>query len=195
MKSICVFAGSASGLRQVYSQSAEALGSEIAKRNLSMIYGGGSRGLMGITADSALAGGASVTGVITEKLHDIEVGHTNLTSLEIVSTMHERKARMAELSDAVISLPGGVGTWEFYEALAWNQLGIYSKPIVLFNIEGYYQELYDFTKRSVEEGFLPKSSLEEFFISDSLEDIFNFINAFDIKDTEDWFKRLDRKEK
>ena len=102
---------------------------------------------MGIAADSALEGGASVTGVITEKLHDIEVGHTNLTSLEIVSTMHERKARMAELSDAVISLPGGVGTWEeFYEALAWNQLGIYSKPIVLFNVDGYYQELYDFTK-------------------------------------------------
>ena len=164
MKSICVFAGSASGLKQVYSDSAEALGSEIAKRNLSMVYGGGSRGLMGITADSALEGGASVTGVITEKLHDIEVGHTNLTSLEVVSTMHERKARMAELSDAVISLPGGVGTWEeFYEALAWNQLGIYSKPIVLFNVEGYYQELYDFTKRSVDEGFLPKSSLRRIF--------------------------------
>ena len=196
MKTICVFAGSASGLRQVYSTSAAALGSEIAKRNLSMVYGGGSRGLMGITADSALEGGASVTGVITEKLHDIEVGHTNLTSLEIVSSMHERKARMAELSDAVISLPGGVGTWEeFYEALAWNQLGIYSKPIVLFNVDGYYQELYDFTKHSVDEGFLPKSSLDEFFISDSLEDIFNFINSFELRDTKDWFKRLDRKEK
>ena len=196
MKSICVFAGSASGLKQVYSRSAEALGGEIAKRSLSMVYGGGSRGLMGIAADSALEGGASVTGVITEKLHDIEVGHTNLTSLEIVYTMHERKARMAELSDAVISLPGGVGTWEeFYEALAWNQLGIYSKPIVLFNVDGYYQELYDFTKRSVDEGFLPKSSLDEFFISDSLEDIFNFINSFELRDTKDWFTRLDRKEK
>jgi hypothetical protein len=144
-------------LKQVYSDSAEALGSEIAKRNLSMVYGGGSRGLMGITADSALEGGASVTGVITEKLHDIEVGHTNLTSLEVVSTMHERKARMAELSDAVISLPGGVGTWEeFYEALAWNQLGIYSKPIVLFNVEGYYQELYDLQNDQLTKVFFQK---------------------------------------
>ena len=142
MKSICVFAGSAKGVRESYSKNAKDLGLEIAKRKFSMVYGGGSKGLMGIVADAALEGGAKVTGVITERLHDVEVGHNNLTSLEIVPSMHDRKARMAELSDAIISLPGGVGTWEeFFEALAWNQLGIYSKPIILFDVEGYYLSL------------------------------------------------------
>ena len=193
MKSICVFAGSANGSNEIYSLRAKDLGLEIAKRDLSMVYGGGSKGLMGVVADAALSGGASVTGVITEKLHDIEVGHNSLTSLEIVKTMHERKSRMAQLSDAIISLPGGVGTWEeFFEALAWNQLGIYSKPIVLFDVDGYYSKLFEFTEFSVQAGFLPKSTHDEFFISDSLEEIFDFINTFKKSDTKDWYKRLGR---
>ena len=193
MKSICVFAGSAQGSKDSYSRSAKDLGLEIAKRNFSMVYGGGSKGLMGIVADAVLEGGSSVTGIITEKLHDVEVGHENLTSLEVVSTMHERKARMAELSDAIISLPGGVGTWEeFFEALAWNQLGIYSKPIILYNVEDYYSKLFEFTEYSVQEGFLPHTTHEELFISESLEEIFEFIESFKVRDTEDWFKRLGR---
>ena len=193
MKSICVFAGSEKGMRESYSKSAKDLGLEIADREFSMVYGGGSKGLMGIVADAALEGGAIVTGVITEKLHDVEVGHNNLTSLEIVPSMHERKARMAELTDAIISLPGGVGTWEeFFEALAWNQLGIYSKPIILFNVDGYYTKLLEFTQFSVEQGFLPKTTQEELFISDSLDEIFKFINSFHEKNTDDWFKRLGR---
>ena len=158
-----------------------------------MVYGGGSNGLMGIVADAVLEGGSSVTGIITEKLHDVEVGHDNLTSLEIVSSMHERKSRMAELSDAIISLPGGVGTWEeFFEALAWNQLGIYSKPIVLYNVDDYYSKLFEFTEFSVREGFLPQTTHEELFMSDSLEEIFEFIESFTIRDTKDWFNRLGR---
>ena len=193
MKSICVFAGSAKGMKESYSIRAKELGLEIAKRNYSMVYGGGSKGLMGVVADAALEGGAEVTGIITEKLHDVEVGHTNLSSLEIVPSMHERKSRMAQLSDAIISLPGGVGTWEeFFEALAWNQLGIYSKPIVLFDVEGYYSKLFEFTEFSVQEGFLPETTLEEFFISDSAEEIFQFIESFKKRDTQDWFKRLGR---
>ena len=193
MKSICVFAGSANGSKTVYAENAKDLGCEIAKRNLSMVYGGGSKGLMGVVADAALDGGASVTGIITEKLHDIEVGHKGLTNLEIVPTMHERKSRMAELSDAIISLPGGVGTWEeFYEALAWNQLGIYSKPIALFDVEGYYSKLFEFTEFSVEQGFLPQTTFDEIFLSDSLDKIFEFINTFEKRNTEDWFKRLGR---
>jgi len=193
MKSICVFAGSAKGMKESYSTRAKELGLEIAKRNYSMVYGGGSKGLMGVVADAALEGGAEVTGIITEKLHDVEVGHTNLSSLEIVPSMHERKSRMAQLSDAIISLPGGVGTWEeFFEALAWNQLGIYSKPIVLFDVEGYYSKLFEFTEFSVQEGFLPETTLEEFFISDSAEDIFQFIESFKKRDNQDWFKRLGR---
>ena len=193
MKSICVFAGSAQGTKASYSKSAIDLGQEIAKRSYTMVYGGGSKGLMGVVADAVLEGGSSVTGVITEKLHDVEVGHKNLTSLEIVSSMHERKSRMAELSDAIISLPGGVGTWEeFFEALAWNQLGIYSKPIVLYNIDDYYSKLFEFTQFSVQEGFLPETTHEELFISKSLEEIFEFIESFQIRDTEDWFNRLGR---
>ena len=194
MERICVFAGSASGSKSSYSESAQLLGAEIARRNFSMVYGGGSNGLMGEVANSALSGGASVTGIITEKLDKVEVGHKGLTRLEVVPTMHDRKSRMAELSDAVISLPGGVGTWEeFFEVLAWNQLGIYSKPIALFNVDGYYTELFEFTKYSVAEGFLPRSTHEEFFLSDSLDEIFNFIISFKKRDTEDWFNRLDRK--
>ncbi|MEK9903200.1 MAG: TIGR00730 family Rossman fold protein [Gammaproteobacteria bacterium] len=193
MKSICVFAGSAQGTKASYSKSAIDLGQEIAKRSYTMVYGGGSKGLMGVVADAVLEGGSSVTGVITEKLHDVEVGHKNLTSLEIVSSMHERKSRMAELSDAIISLPGGVGTWEeFFEALAWNQLGIYSKPIVLYNVDDYYSKLFEFTQFSVQEGFLPETTHEELFISKSLEEIFEFIESFQIRDTEDWFNRLGR---
>lgn len=193
MKTICVFAGSAKGSKDSYSINAEKLGFEIAKKNYSMVYGGGNNGLMGKVADAALKKGAKVTGIITQKLNDIEVGHENLTSLEIFPTMHQRKARMAEMSDAIISLPGGVGTWEeFFEAMAWNQLGIHSKPIILFDVEGYYSRLIDFMNFSLKEGFLPESSLDEILISDSLSEIFDFIDSFRKKDTQDWFNRLDR---
>ena len=193
MKSICVYAGSASGNKTKYTESAKQLGYAIADKKFSMVYGGGSNGLMGVAADAALSKDAKVTGIITQQLNSIEVGHKGLTKLEIVSSMHERKARMAELSDAIISLPGGVGTWEeLFEALAWNQLGLYSKPIILFNVDGYYSSLYQFSKDAVEEGFLPKSTFEELFISEDLEDIFNFISSFKKKDGRDWYKRLER---
>ena len=193
MKSICVYAGSASGNKIEFTEKAMELGHTIADKGCSMVYGGGSNGLMGITADAALSKGAKVTGVITEQLDAIEVGHKGLTNLEIVSSMHKRKARMAELSDAIISLPGGVGTWEeLFEALAWNQLGFYSKPIILFNVDGYYSSLYKFSKEAVKEGFLPKSTFEELFISEDLEVIFNFISNFKKKDGKDWYKRLER---
>ena len=193
MKSICVYAGSASGNKKEYTEKAIELGQRIAKEGCSMIYGGGSNGLMGVTADAALSQGAKVTGIITEQLNAIEVGHKGLTKLEIVSSMHERKARMAELSDAIISLPGGVGTWEeLFEALAWNQLGFYSKPIILFNVDGYYSSLYQFSKESVTQGFLPNSTFQELFISEDLTEIFDFISNFKKKDGKDWYKRLER---
>ena len=193
MKSICVYAGSAIGANPEYTNQAMNLGHMIAEKNFSMVYGGGTNGLMGVTANAALSRGVAVTGIITEQLNEIEVGHKGLTKLEIVPSMHKRKARMAELSDAIISLPGGVGTWEeLFEALAWNQLGLYSKPIVLFNVEGYYSSLYEFSKEAVKDGFLPQSTFEEFYISDDLEDIFNFISNFKKKDGKDWYKRLER---
>ena len=179
MKSICVYAGSAAGTKEVFTNKAIELGNAIANYNYSMVYGGGSNGLMGVVANAALSNGAEVTGIITEQLDEIEVGHKGLTKLEVVSSMHKRKARMAELSDAIISLPGGVGTWEeLFEALAWNQLGFYSKPIVLFNVDEYYSPLYQFSEDAVKNGFLPKSTFEELFISEDLKEIFDFISSF-----------------
>ena len=193
MKSICVYAGSALGNNSEFTNKAIELGHAIADRSFSMVYGGGSKGLMGVTADAALSKDAEVTGIITKQLDAIEVGHKGLTKLEIVSSMHERKARMAEISDAIISLPGGVGTWEeLFEALAWNQLGFYSKPIILFNVSGYYESLYQFSKDAVEKGFLPNSTFEELFISDDLDEIFDYISNFEKKDSKDWYKRLER---
>ena len=193
MKSICVYAGSAAGTKEVFTNKAIELGNAIANYNYSMVYGGGSNGLMGVVANAALSNGAEVTGIITEQLDEIEVGHKGLTKLEVVSSMHKRKARMAELSDAIISLPGGVGTWEeLFEALAWNQLGFYSKPIVLFNVDEYYSPLYQFSEDAVKNGFLPKSTFEELFISEDLKEIFDFISRFKKKDGKDWYKRLER---
>tara|TARA_B100001029_G_scaffold34740_1_gene26425 strand:- start:556 stop:1137 length:582 start_codon:yes stop_codon:yes gene_type:complete len=193
MKSICVYAGSAAGTKEVFTNKAIELGNAIANYNYSMVYGGGSNGLMGVAANAALSNGAEVTGIITEQLDEIEVGHKGLTKLEVVSSMHKRKARMAELSDAIISLPGGVGTWEeLFEALAWNQLGFYSKPIVLFNVDEYYSPLYQFSEDAVKNGFLPKSTFEELFISEDLKEIFDFISNFKKKDGKDWYKRLER---
>ena len=193
MKSICVYAGSAAGTKEVFTNKAIELGNAIANYNYSMVYGGGSNGLMGVVANAALSNGAEVTGIITEQLDEIEVGHKGLTKLEVVSSMHKRKARMAELSDAIISLPGGVGTWEeLFEALAWNQLGFYSKPIVLFNVDEYYSPLYQFSEDAVKNGFLPKSTFEELFISEDLNEIFDFVSSFKKKDGKDWYKRLER---
>ena len=140
MKSVCVFAGSSLGRNNSYKETAVELGQALFQNGYSMIYGGGSVGLMGVIADSVLNSGGKVTGVITRKLKDVEVGHKDLTKLIVVDSMHERKLKMADLSDAIISLPGGVGTWEeFFEALAWNQLGIHSKPIILLNVDNYYK--------------------------------------------------------
>ena len=131
MKSVCIFAGANKGTNKAYSEIAHSLGRELVKNNLSMVYGGGSVGLMNEIANEVLKNEGEVTGVITQRLKDVEVAHKSLTKLFIVDSMHERKAKMAEISDAIISLPGGVGTWEeFFEALAWNQLGIHSKPII-----------------------------------------------------------------
>tara|TARA_Y100000590_G_scaffold135418_1_gene154896 strand:- start:13554 stop:14135 length:582 start_codon:yes stop_codon:yes gene_type:complete len=191
MKSVCIFAGANKGTNKAYSEIAHSLGRELVKNNLSMVYGGGSVGLMNEIANEVLKNEGEVTGVITQRLKDVEVAHKSLTKLFIVDSMHERKAKMAEISDAIISLPGGVGTWEeFFEALAWNQLGIHSKPIILLNVEGYYDELYAFTKKACHEGFLPQSTLDDFYLTNSVKDSLSIINTFTPKDKSLWYKRL-----
>ncbi|MFA6044137.1 MAG: TIGR00730 family Rossman fold protein [Phycisphaerales bacterium] len=152
---ICVFCGASHGGRPEYTMAAFALGRAIAARGMTLVYGGGRAGLMGAVADAALAAGGKAIGVITTLLKDRELGHTGLTELTIVETMHERKQMMADLADAFIALPGGLGTLdEVFEILAWAQLGIHSKPVGLLNTLGYYEPLMAFLDQADREKFL-----------------------------------------
>jgi uncharacterized protein (TIGR00730 family) len=155
MKWVCVFCGSSKGLRPAYKEAARKMGEALAQRGIGLVYGGGNVGLMGVVADAALTAGGEVIGVIPEVLVAKEIAHTSLTELRVVHSMHERKALMAELSDAFIALPGGVGTLEeFCEVLTWAQLGLHQKPCGLLNIEGYYDCLTAFFDRAVAEEFI-----------------------------------------
>ena len=153
MKRIAVYCGSNKGVRPEYAAAAEQLGTLLARENIELVYGGGMVGLMGIVADAVLKNGGHVIGVIPEKLVIKEVVHEKLPDLRVVKTMHERKALMAELADAFIALPGGYGTFEeFFEVLAWSQLGWHTKPFGLLNIAGFYDRLTDFLDHSAGEG-------------------------------------------
>jgi uncharacterized protein (TIGR00730 family) len=152
---ICVFCGSSPGVRPSYARAARDLGGLLARRGIGLVYGGGSEGLMGAVADAALAAGGEVIGVIPRSLVDRELAHARLTQLHVVRSMHERKALMAELSDAFVTLPGGFGTLdETCEMLTWTQLGIQSKPCGILDVEGYFAPLFAFLDSAVEEGFL-----------------------------------------
>jgi uncharacterized protein (TIGR00730 family) len=155
MAAICVFCGSSSGSDPVFADTARLLGSALAAGGHRLVYGGGHVGLMGVVADAALADGAAVTGVMTEQLVAAEVAHLGLTELEVTSSMHARKARMAELSDAVIVLPGGFGTLdETFEMITWNQLALVAVPVVFLDVGGYFSSLFDFIDGSVSAGFV-----------------------------------------
>ncbi len=152
---VAVYCGSANGSRPVFRAEALALGEAIAAAGFGLVYGGANVGLMGAVADAALAGGAEVIGVLPDVLAGKEIAHTGLTALELVPTMHERKARMAELADAFLVLPGGFGTLdELMEAVTWAQLGMHAKPCILINTEGYWNGMLEFLDTAVEAGFL-----------------------------------------
>lgn len=152
---VCVFCGSAAGARPAYATAARALGSLIAARGLGLVYGGASVGLMGLVADAVLAAGGEVVGVIPAALEARELAHAGVSRLEVVASMHERKARMSELADAFVALPGGMGTLEeLAEMLTWAQLGIHSKPCGVLDVDGYWQPLIAFFDHAVQERFL-----------------------------------------
>lgn len=152
---ICVFCGSNLGIHPVYRTAAGQLASLLVQRGIQLVYGGGNIGLMGVLADTVLAEGGTVIGVIPESLMAREVGHRGLTELRVVSSMHERKALMSDLSDAFVALPGGFGTFEeFCEIVTWSQLGIHHKPCGLLNVNGYYDALLRLFDHAVREGFL-----------------------------------------
>src|SRR6478672_1442210 len=154
LSSICVFCGSSAGARPEYAEAAAAFGRLLAEQTIRLVYGAGNVGLMGVLADAALAAGGSVIGVIPQMLVDRELAHPG-TDLRIVTSMHERKALMAELADAFVALPGGLGTYEeLCEVLTWGQLGIHAKPVACLNIAGYFDPLERMLDHAVEEGFL-----------------------------------------
>jgi hypothetical protein len=155
MKSICVYCGSASQASRKYILAAHAMGETLARRGLTLIYGGGRTGLMGALADSVLAGGGQAIGVITEGMNTPELAHIHLTRLEVTATIHQRKARMYALADGNLALPGGYGTFdELFETLTWAQIGEHQKPVGLLNVAGYYDPLLEMLDRAVAEKFL-----------------------------------------
>ncbi len=155
MNSLCVFCGSNPGASPAYGEAAARLGRTLAGRGLTLVYGGGRVGLMGVAADAALAAGGKVTGVIPEALATRELAHGGLSDLQVVGSMHERKARMSELSDGFIALPGGIGTLEeWFEVWTWSQLGFQPKPCALLNVAGYYDHLLAFLDHMTAERFL-----------------------------------------
>ncbi|MBV4489659.1 TIGR00730 family Rossman fold protein [Pseudomonas oryzicola] len=155
VRSVCVFCGASIGANPAYREAAVALGQAIARRGLTLVYGGGAVGLMGTVADAAMAAGGEVIGVIPESLMNAEIGHKGLSRLEVVDGMHARKARMAELSDAFIALPGGLGTLEeLFEVWTWGQLGYHAKPLGLLDVNSFYEKLGGFLDHIVAEGFV-----------------------------------------
>jgi len=152
---ICVYCGSNNGSKIAYREAGVQLAAAMVQEGITLVYGGGNVGLMGILADSVLAAGGTVIGVIPQALVDKEVAHRGVTDLRVVGSMHERKALMADLSDAVIALPGGLGTLEeFCEAATWTQLGFHDKPCGILNIEGYYDGLLAMLDHAVIENFV-----------------------------------------
>jgi uncharacterized protein (TIGR00730 family) len=155
LRSLAVFCGSSTGVSSIYQEAAREVGRLLGQRAVRLVYGGGHVGLMGVVADACLIAGGSVIGVIPQALADREVAHRGLTELRVVGSMHERKAVMAELSDAFLALPGGYGTWdELFEALTWSQLGIQKKVCGLLNVNGYYDSMLAMVDRAVAEGFI-----------------------------------------
>ncbi|WP_166357836.1 TIGR00730 family Rossman fold protein [Pseudomonas akapageensis] len=179
LRSVCVFCGASTGNNPIYREAAVALGRTLAERKLTLVYGGGAVGLMGIVADAALAAGGEVIGIIPQSLKSAEVGHTGLTRLEVVDGMHARKARMAELSDAFIALPGGLGTFEeLFEVWTWGQLGYHGKPLGLLEVNGFYNKLSSFLDHVVEEGFVREPHRAMLQMSESPAELLDHLDAW-----------------
>lgn len=189
MNRIAVYCGSNQGTKPEYAAAAEQLGTLIARAKLELVYGGGCVGLMGIVANAAMKHGGHVIGVIPEALVIKEVVHENLPDLRVVKSMHERKALMAELSDGFVALPGGYGTFEeFFEVLAWSQLGWHCKPFGLLNINGFYTRLIAFLDHTVKEGFIRPLHRELVLVESSPKKILQRMNHFQPPTESKWLR-------
>lgn len=179
IRSITVYCGSSTGTSCAYLESAIALGKYLAEEGIRLIYGGGQKGLMGQIADSCLEHGGEVVGIIPEFMVDLEWAHTGLTELELVKTMSDRKERLLALGDAVIILPGGIGTLEeFAEVLSWSQLHIHTKAIAFLNVENYYDDFFRFFQHIVDEGFSPANTARLFLVNKDIASLMEEIEDF-----------------
>jgi uncharacterized protein (TIGR00730 family) len=187
MRAVCVFPG----FRPIYAEAAAQTGRILAETGLAMVYGGSKVGLMGAAADGALAAGGEVFGVLPRALARKELEHEGLTRLEIVETMHQRKARMAELSDAFIALPGGAGTLEeVFEIWTWGQLAIHAKPAAFLNVDGYYDPLRTFLDHAVGEGFLREAHRDMLIFGDNPARLLEQLAAYTAPAQEKWLERF-----
>jgi uncharacterized protein (TIGR00730 family) len=193
MKSIGVFCGANTGFNEIYSEASAALGRLMAEQSITLVYGGGNVGLMGLIADAVLAHGGKAIGVIPQSLVDREVAHNGLQELYVVQTMHERKAMMAARSDAFIAMPGGFGTFdEICEIITWNQLGIIKKPVAFYNINGYYDRFFEMIDHTVAEGFVKMDQRENLIIEEDPAILLQKIREFSDATSDYWidFKRI-----
>ncbi|MEP1584835.1 MAG: TIGR00730 family Rossman fold protein [Marinobacter sp.] len=169
---IAVFCGPSRGNDVGFAEAAEVFGQYMASQGMDLVFGGGKVGLMGVVADAVLAGGGQVYGVIPESLRDRELAHQGLTRLDVVGSMHERKALMADMADAFVALPGGPGTMdEIFEAWTWGQLGYHSKPCAFYNVDGYYDDLLAFIRKMSGAGFLKPEYAEMVIVADQPVDL------------------------
>ena len=179
IKRICVFCGSSNGIRAIYTEAAQQLGKTIVSNGMGLVYGGGSIGLMGVIADAVLKEKGEVIGVIPHALSSREFAHHGLAELRVVPSMHERKAMMAELSDAFIAMPGGFGTFdEFFEIVTWAQLGLHTKPIGLLNVEGYFDLLLSFINHVLQERFINEDHHRLITTSDNPEKLLLALKSY-----------------
>ncbi|MGB5724027.1 MAG: TIGR00730 family Rossman fold protein [Parasphingorhabdus sp.] len=178
MQRLAVYCGANAGQDPAYAETTILLGRAMAGRGVDLVYGGGRLGLMGIIADTVLAEGGRVHGVIPEMLKDLEVAHQGVTELHIVDNMHERKAKMTDLTDAFVALPGGVGTMdELFEAWSWNALGYHNKPFAILNVAGYWDSLIDFLDKMSEQGFVSAERRKHLIVSDNIDDCLDRLAA------------------
>lgn len=193
LRRVAVFCGSSRGADPTYAAGAAALGSALARHGIGLVYGGGSVGLMGVLADAVQEAGGQVTGVITEALVGLEVGHNGLGDLRVVATMHERKALMADLADGFVMLAGGFGTLdEFFEAVTWSQLGIHDKPCAVLDPDGYYVDLLAFLDRAVTERFVSTTNRSLVGTAREPEALIELLRAWQRPPGEKWLDESDR---
>jgi len=188
-----VFCGSNPGRRPAYAEAARAVGHSLARRGITLVYGGGKVGLMGVLADACLAAGGRVVGVIPKSLAEKEIAHAGLTEMHVVGTMHERKALMADRAQGFLALPGGFGTWdEFCEVFTWTQLGILRKACALLNVEGYYDSFLALADRACEDGFILPQHRDMLLSAEDSEQLLDRISRYQPPLLDKWAGRAQR---